>query len=96
VRIDLHGSRHASHEADAIRHLIDVDTHRHALRKPHPSEDRIYRGEACLIRLRVRDVDAIGDGLKVRIGQRRGPLPIPRRLTVILGFFAPDTMSRRA
>jgi hypothetical protein len=37
-----------------------------------------------------------GDGPKVRIGQRRGPLPIPRRLTVILGFFAPDTMSRSA
>jgi len=37
-----------------------------------------------------------GDGPKVTIGQRRGPLPIPRRLTVILGFFAPDTMSRSA
>ena len=96
MRVDLHGSCHSDHQPEAIRDMIDVDAHRHALRKAHPSEDRIYRGEACLIRLRVRDVDAIGDGLKVRIGQRRGPLPIPRRLTVILGFFAPDTMSRSA
>src|SRR4030081_2800908 len=61
MRIDLHGSRHPRHEADAIRHLIDVDTPRHPLQKPHPSEDRIHRGEACLIRLRVRNVDATGD-----------------------------------
>src|SRR5258707_2229151 len=60
-RIDLNGSCHASHQADAIRHLIDVDAHRHALRKAHPGEDRIYRGEPSLIRLRVRDVDATGD-----------------------------------
>ncbi len=61
MRIDLHGGRHAGHQADAIRHLIDVDAHRHALRKAHPGEDRIYRGEPRLIRLRVRDVDATGD-----------------------------------
>src|SRR6266852_7821446 len=61
VRIDLHGGRHARHQADAIRHLIDVDTHRHPLRKAHPGEDRIYRGEPRLIRLGVRDVDATSD-----------------------------------
>jgi hypothetical protein len=37
-----------------------VDANRHALRKPNPGEDRIYRGEPRLIRLRVRDVDATG------------------------------------
>src|ERR1700692_3166620 len=60
-RIDLHGSGHASHQADAIRHLIDVDAHRHALRKAHPGKDRIYRGEPRRVRLYVRDVDAAGD-----------------------------------
>jgi hypothetical protein len=57
----LHGGRHAGHQSDAIRHLINVDAHRDALRETHPGEDRIYRGEPCLIRLRVRDVDATGD-----------------------------------
>src|SRR6266851_2375217 len=61
LRIDLHSSCHASHEADAVRYLIDVDAHWHALRKSHPGEDRIYRGEPRLIRLSVRDVDATGD-----------------------------------
>jgi len=58
VRIDLHGSCHASHEAHAVRYLIDVDAHRHALRKSHPGEDRINRGESRLIRLRVWHVNA--------------------------------------
>src|SRR5882757_687681 len=61
LRIDLHGSCHASHQADAIRHLIDVDAHRHALRQTHSGEDQIYGGEPSLIRLCVRDVDATGD-----------------------------------
>src|SRR5260370_5623410 len=61
LRIDLHRGRRASHQAHAIGHLIDVDAHRHALGKAHPGEDRIYRREPCLIRLRVRDVDATGD-----------------------------------
>jgi hypothetical protein len=43
-RIDLHGTRHAGHQADAIQYLIDVDAHRRTLRKAHPGEDRIYRG----------------------------------------------------
>src|SRR5713226_5554397 len=61
LRIDLHGGGHASHQPDAIRHLINVDAHRHALRKTHPGKNRIYRGKSRLIRLRVRDVDAAGD-----------------------------------
>jgi hypothetical protein len=63
VRIDLHSSCHASHEAQAVRYLIDVNAHRHALRKPYPGENRIYRGEPRLIRLRVRDVDAASDAV---------------------------------
>ena len=61
MRINLHGGGHASHQPDAIRYLIDVDAHRHALRKAHPSEDRIYGGESGLIGLCVRDVDATSD-----------------------------------
>jgi hypothetical protein len=53
LRIDLHSSCHASHKTHAVRYLIDVDTHRHALRKSHPGEDRIYRGESRLIRLNL-------------------------------------------
>jgi hypothetical protein len=63
LRIDLYSSCHASHEAHAVRYLIDADAHRHALRKPYPGEDRIYRGEPRLIRLRVRDVDAASDAV---------------------------------
>jgi hypothetical protein len=36
VSIDLHGGRHAGHEAHTIRQLVDVDANRHALRKPNP------------------------------------------------------------
>ena len=35
------------------------------LRKPQSGEDRIYRGEPCGVRLRVRDVDATGDAADV-------------------------------
>src|ERR1700680_4428952 len=59
--MDLLCSCHASHETHAVRYLIDVDAHRHALRKAYPGKDRIYRGEPRLIRLSVRDVDAASD-----------------------------------
>jgi len=59
--IDLHGRRHAGHQANAIRHLIDVDVHRHALGEPHPGEDRVDRGEALQVGLRVRDIDGARD-----------------------------------
>src|SRR5712675_3078063 len=65
LRIDLHGGRHTSRQPDTIRHLIDVDAHRQALRQAHPGEDRIYRGQPCLIGLRVRNVDAAGDATDV-------------------------------
>ncbi|MEH2566073.1 hypothetical protein V1289_005700 [Bradyrhizobium sp. AZCC 2289] len=69
MRIDLHGGRHPSHEADAIRHLIDVDAHWHALRKPHPGEDRIYRGESRLIRLSVWHVNAASYAVDVAMDE---------------------------
>jgi hypothetical protein len=61
LRIDLHSSCHASHKAHTVWYLIDVDAYRHALRKAHPGEDRIYRGEPCGVRLGVRDLDVTGD-----------------------------------
>jgi hypothetical protein len=50
-------------DTDAIRYLIDVNAYRHALRKPDPGEDRIYRCEPRLVRLRVRHVDATSDAV---------------------------------
>jgi len=63
VKIDLHCCCHTSHKLDAIRHLIDMDVHGHALRKAHPGEDRIDRGESHLIRLRIRDIDAASNAV---------------------------------
>ena len=34
--------------------LTVIDAHWHAPRQAHPGEDRVHRGEACLVRLRVR------------------------------------------
>jgi hypothetical protein len=58
LRIYLHSSCHSDDEAHAVRYLIDLDADRHALRKSHPGEDRIYRGESRLIRLSVWHVNA--------------------------------------
>jgi hypothetical protein len=58
LRINLHGSRHAGQQQNAIRHLIDVNAYLHTLRKAHPGEDRIYQGEPRGVRLSVRDLDA--------------------------------------
>ena len=69
MRVDLHGSCHSDHQPEAIRDMIDVDAHRHALRKAHPSEDRIYRGESGLIGLCVRDVDATSDAADMATNQ---------------------------
>jgi hypothetical protein len=35
VRVDLHGSGHASCQSNTIRHLIDVNAYRHSRRKTH-------------------------------------------------------------
>src|SRR3981189_653805 len=53
LRIDLHTSCHAGHQAHAVRYPIDVDAHWHALRKSHPGEQRINRAGSCLVRLSV-------------------------------------------
>ena len=74
--IDLHGTRHAGDQAHTIRYLIDVDTHRYTLRKPHPCEDRIYRGEPRWIRLCVRDINAAGDAADMATNQ----LPVAHQL----------------
>jgi hypothetical protein len=69
LRIDLHSSCHARHQSDTVRYLIDVDAHRHALRKSHPSEDRIYRGETRLIWLSVWQVNAASNAVDVATDQ---------------------------
>jgi hypothetical protein len=63
--IYLDSCRHAHHQAHALRRLINVDVHRHALREAHPGEDRIDWGEPRLIWLRIRDVDAACDAADV-------------------------------
>src|SRR5579871_3777429 len=65
LRIDLHGGRYSAHEPNAVRHFIDVDAHRDALGEPHPGEDRVHRRQSCLIRLRVRNIDAARDTIDV-------------------------------
>src|SRR6266446_5910900 len=60
-RIDLHSSRHPGCEDHTLRHLIDVDAHRNALRQAHPGEDRVDRGEPLPVGLRVRHIDAARD-----------------------------------
>jgi glyoxylase-like metal-dependent hydrolase (beta-lactamase superfamily II) len=61
LAMHLHCGGHTLDQPHAIRHLIDVDAHWHALGKSHPGEDRVHRGEPRLIRLRVGNVDAAGD-----------------------------------
>ena len=51
----------AGHEAHAIRHLVDLDAHRHPLRKAHPREDWIDLGQARCSSRGVRDRDAAGN-----------------------------------
>src|SRR5271169_5366132 len=61
LRIDLHGRGHPSRQDHTLRHLIDVDAHRNALRQAHPGKDRVDLSQPLTVRLRVRDVDAAGD-----------------------------------
>jgi hypothetical protein len=42
ARLDLHRGGLASDKNYAIRHVVDLDTHRHALCQPHPGEDRVH------------------------------------------------------
>ena len=52
-RVDLDRRGHAADEAHASWFLINPDVRRHTLSKPYPNEDRVYRGEPLLVRLRV-------------------------------------------
>ncbi len=64
-RFDLDGGRHARRKNHALRHVIQMDAHRHALRRPHPGEDRVDCGEPLGVRLRIRHVDAARDAVDV-------------------------------
>ena len=44
-------------------YIIYVDAHWNALREPHPGEDRVDRGEPFLVRLRICDIDRLGDAV---------------------------------
>src|ERR1700722_3702793 len=68
--IDLHRGGHPGHESEALRHLVDVDTHRNPLREPHPGEDRINRGDPLSIRLCVRDIDLTRDAVDMATQDR--------------------------
>jgi len=92
LRIDLHGGRRASHQAHAIRHLIDVDAHRHALRKAHPGEDRIYRGESAVCSVNQQSADLAGVRERA-IGPTRAAVAAVRRRDSSRERFAAATWS---
>lgn len=53
-RLDLNGRRQSGNQTNAVRQLLDVDPHWHALRKPHPGEDRVDVCKPRWIRLCIR------------------------------------------
>ena len=57
----LHSGRLTRDKAQTIRDMVNLESHRHALREPYPGENRIDGGETLRVRLRVRDVDAARD-----------------------------------
>src|SRR5215469_6459829 len=63
--LDLNGRCLAGGENDALGYMIDMDTHRDALRQTHPGEDRIDRREALRAGLRIGNVDAARDAVDV-------------------------------
>jgi hypothetical protein len=58
----LNSRGHARGKNNARRHFIDMDADRDALRETHPGKDRVDRGDALIVGLRIRDVDRAGDG----------------------------------
>ena len=60
-RVDLDRGCHTGDQADAVRYPIDPDTHRHALGKPYPREDRVNHCKPLSVWLCVRDIDAPRD-----------------------------------
>jgi hypothetical protein len=63
LRFDLHGGGHTLRQHYPLRHLVDMDAYRNALRQAHPGEDRVDVGEALPIGLRVRNINAAGDAV---------------------------------
>src|SRR5215471_6797837 len=63
--LDLNGRCLAGGENDALGYMIDMDTHRDALRQTHPGEDRVDRREALRAGLRIGNVDAARDAVDV-------------------------------
>src|SRR5215471_11806417 len=68
-RIDLYSCRHAGNELNILRHLIELNTNRHALGKAHEAEDWVNRSESRCIRPRVGDMDAARDALHLTSDQ---------------------------
>jgi hypothetical protein len=58
--IDLYRCCHSRHQPNAAWDVVEVDAHRYTLREANPREDRIYRGEAGQVRLRIWHIDAAG------------------------------------
>jgi hypothetical protein len=53
----LHSGRHAGNQPDTVRHIIDRDAHRHALRKANPGEYRVDVRDPLVIGVCIRDVN---------------------------------------
>ena len=68
---DLDRRGDAGHQLHPLRNGIDVNFNRDTLCQPHPGEDRIDRGDAQLIGLRVWHVDRASDALHMP-GDHRG------------------------
>src|SRR5215469_10110654 len=62
---DFHGGCLAGGENDALGHMIDMDTHRDALRQTYPGEDRVDLCEALRAGFRIGNVDAARDAVDV-------------------------------
>jgi hypothetical protein len=61
LRLDLHGGRLARDKAQAIWDVVNLDSYGHALREPHPSENRIDFGQSRLAPGRIGNGDSAGD-----------------------------------
>jgi hypothetical protein len=48
TRNDLNTGSLTGNKVYALGHAIDLDVHRHALRQPNPSENRVHVGQAQL------------------------------------------------
>jgi hypothetical protein len=60
---DLDRGGHSGDEAHALRHPIDIDAYRNALREPHPGKDPVDQGHPFAARPSVGDSDGAGDAV---------------------------------